>query len=50
MKVEFDRLARFVASGLKGVARAGSGEEARSWDTLGEMLDSGLGSGQMAYR
>ncbi|TVY90769.1 hypothetical protein LAWI1_G002662 [Lachnellula willkommii] len=41
-------LVRFVASGLRGVARVGSGEDARSWDTLGEMLESGLGSGTMA--
>ncbi|TVY48213.1 Gamma-tubulin complex component [Lachnellula occidentalis] len=47
MKADFDRLVRFVASGLKGVARAGSGADARSWDTLGEMLESGLGSGTM---
>ena len=50
MKSDFDRLVRFVASGLKGVARAGGGEEARSWDTLGEMLESGLGSGTVGYR
>jgi gamma-tubulin complex component 5 len=42
MKADFDRLARFIASGLKGVARAGGGDEARSWDTLGEMLETGL--------
>ncbi|TVY40901.1 Gamma-tubulin complex component [Lachnellula subtilissima] len=48
MRADFDRWIRFVASGLKGVARAGSGEDARSWDTLGEMLESGLGSGTMA--
>jgi gamma-tubulin complex component 5 len=44
MKVDFDRLVRFVASGLKGVARAGAGDEAKSWDTLGEMLEAGLGT------
>jgi gamma-tubulin complex component 5 len=44
MKADFDRLVRFVVSGLKGVARAGGGEEARSWDILGEMLETGLGS------
>lgn len=42
MKGEFDRLVRFVASGLRGVARAGEGERARSWDLLGEMLEGGL--------
>jgi gamma-tubulin complex component 5 len=45
MKADFDRLVRFVASGLKGVARAGGGEEARNWDVLGEMFESGLGGG-----
>ena len=51
-KADFDRLVRFVASGLRGVARAGGGEEARSWDVLGEMLESGFGSGNldMGYR
>jgi gamma-tubulin complex component 5 len=43
LKSEFDRLVQFIASGLKGVARAGSGKESKSWDTLAEMLESGLG-------
>ncbi|TAQ86423.1 hypothetical protein B7494_g5250 [Chlorociboria aeruginascens] len=43
MKGDFDRKVRFVAGGLRGVARAGKGEEGRSWDVLGEMLESGLG-------
>lgn len=42
LKLEFDRLIHFVASGLKGVARAGTGREAKSWDTLAEILESGL--------
>ncbi|TVY80868.1 Gamma-tubulin complex component [Lachnellula suecica] len=50
MREDFDRLVRFVASGLKGVARAGGGDEGRSWDTLGEMLESGLGAGMRGYR
>jgi gamma-tubulin complex component 5 len=50
MRADFDRLVRFVASGLKGVARAASGEEGKSWDILGEMLETGLGAGQTAYR
>jgi gamma-tubulin complex component 5 len=50
MKGDFDRLVRFVASGLKGVARAGGEEEARSWDLLGEMFESGLGTGTVGYR
>jgi gamma-tubulin complex component 5 len=50
MRADFDRLSRFVASGLRGVARAGRGDEARSWDVLGEMLESGFGSGNLGYR
>ncbi len=50
MKGDFDRWVRFVASGLRGVARAGGGEEARSWDTLGEMLENGLDTGGIGYR
>ncbi|KAH7389071.1 Spc98 family-domain-containing protein [Cadophora sp. MPI-SDFR-AT-0126] len=50
MKADFDRLVRFVASGLRGVARAGGGDEARSWESLGEILESGLGNGAMGYR
>ncbi|KAH8591108.1 Spc98 family-domain-containing protein [Bisporella sp. PMI_857] len=45
MKSEFDRLVRFVTSGLRAVARASGAEESRSWDVLGEMLESGLGIG-----
>lgn len=50
MKADFDRLGRFVASGLRGVARAGGGDEARSWDVLGEMLEAGFGSASLGYR
>jgi gamma-tubulin complex component 5 len=50
MKADFDRWVRFVASGLKGVARAGGGEAARTWDTLGEMLENGLDAGGMGHR
>lgn len=50
MKGDFDRLVRFVASGLKGVARASGGDAARSWDTLGEMLESGLGNESRRYQ
>ncbi|KAE9364593.1 hypothetical protein N431DRAFT_388813 [Stipitochalara longipes BDJ] len=50
LKTDFDRWVRFVASGLKGVARAGGGEEAKSWDTLGEMLENGLDAGGMGHR
>jgi gamma-tubulin complex component 5 len=50
LKTDFDRWVRFVASGLRGVARAGGGEEAKSWDTLGEMLENGLDAGGMGHR
>ncbi|CZT53042.1 related to GCP3 (gamma-tubulin complex) [Rhynchosporium secalis] len=50
MKADFDRLVRFVASGLKGVARAGGGDDARSWEALGEILESGLDNGTSGYR
>ncbi|CAD6443448.1 47c91e6f-87b2-4a70-8cbf-18eb58cfdb15 [Sclerotinia trifoliorum] len=42
MKGEFDRLVRFVGSGLRGVARASGGEEAKGWDVLGEMIEAGV--------
>ena len=50
MKGDFDRLGRFVASGLRAVARAGGGDEAKSWDVLGEMLESGFEGGNSSYR
>ncbi|KAG0646540.1 Gamma-tubulin complex component 6 [Hyphodiscus hymeniophilus] len=50
MKADFDRLGRFVASGLRGVARAGGGDATRSWDVLGEMLEFGFESGSLGYR
>lgn len=50
MKLEFDRLVRFVASGLRGVARAADGEESRSWDVLGEMLEAGIGVENSGWR
>ena len=43
MKSEFDRHVRFISSGLRGVARAAGGEEGKSWDLLGEMLETGIG-------
>ncbi|TQS36201.1 hypothetical protein Golomagni_03354 [Golovinomyces magnicellulatus] len=42
MKVEFYRLVKFISRGLQGVSRASIGEEARLWDTLSDMLESGL--------
>ncbi|KAG9234971.1 Spc98 family-domain-containing protein [Amylocarpus encephaloides] len=50
MEADFNRLVRFVATGLRGVGRAGAVEEARSWDVLGEILESGLGQvGGISY-
>jgi len=42
-KREFDRLVRFVAGGLRGVARASDREGAGKWDILAEMLEGGIG-------
>jgi gamma-tubulin complex component 5 len=42
MLSQFDRLCRFVATGLRGVARAG-GEP--NWDMLADKLESGMGFG-----
>lgn len=43
MKATFHQHVLFIARGLKGVARATtSGDEARLWDTLSDMLEIGL--------
>ncbi|KAI6250030.1 Gamma-tubulin complex component 2 [Erysiphe necator] len=43
LKATFNRHVRFIANGLKGVARATTNsEEARLWDTLSDMLEIGL--------
>ncbi|RDW62575.1 spindle pole body component-3 [Coleophoma crateriformis] len=50
MKGEFDRLVRFIASGLRGIARAGDAPaSAKAWDVLGEMLELSLGSHDNVY-
>jgi gamma-tubulin complex component 5 len=41
VRAEFESHLRFVASGLRGVARASNDEAARKWDTLAEMLEAG---------
>ncbi|KAI1000870.1 hypothetical protein K3495_g7328 [Podosphaera aphanis] len=46
IRVEFYRLLNFVARGLKGIARAAGSEDARLWDKLGEMFESGLKSSE----
>jgi gamma-tubulin complex component 5 len=39
---EFERHVRFVAGGLRGVARASREEAAAKWDLLAEMLEGGI--------
>jgi len=50
LRAEFDRLVRFVASGLKAIARASGGDESKSWDLFGEMLESGLEFGGTSWK
>ncbi|KAK8855187.1 Spc98 family-domain-containing protein [Apiospora arundinis] len=38
----FDRHLRFIAGGLRGVARASTDPAAAKWDTLAEMLETGV--------
>ncbi|KAI1863773.1 uncharacterized protein JN550_009473 [Neoarthrinium moseri] len=42
MRVQFDRHLRFICGGLRGVARASGDLAAVQWDTLAEMLETGL--------
>ena len=42
MHAEFERHLRFVAGGLRGVARASREEAASRWDLLAEMLEVGI--------
>jgi gamma-tubulin complex component 5 len=44
IKRDLDAHLRFVTNGLRGVARAGGAEQARCWDVLAEMLESGFGT------
>ncbi|EMR69704.1 putative spc97 spc98 family protein [Eutypa lata UCREL1] len=39
---DFDRLLKFMCGGLRGVARASSNAAATKWDTLAEMLETGI--------
>ena len=39
---EFERLLRFVAGGMRGVARVSREEAAVKWDLLAEMLEVGI--------
>jgi len=42
MHADFERYLRFVAGGLRGVARASRDEAAGKWDLLAEMLEVGI--------
>lgn len=42
LRADFDTQLRFVTGGLRGVARAGEASQARCWDILAEMLESGV--------
>jgi gamma-tubulin complex component 5 len=46
IKSDLDAHLRFVTNGLRGVARAGGADQARCWDVLAEMLESGFGTGR----
>lgn len=45
IRADFDRHLRFVAGGLRGVARASTDAAAAKWDVLAEMLEMGLQDG-----
>ncbi|ROW02696.1 hypothetical protein VSDG_01931 [Cytospora chrysosperma] len=42
IRADFDRNLRFIAGGLRGVARASTDAAASKWDILAEMLEMGL--------
>lgn len=42
IRADFDRHLRFIAGGLRGVARASMDAAASKWDVLAEMLEMGL--------
>lgn len=42
IRADFDRHLKFIASGLRGVARASGDTAAGKWDTLAEMLEVGI--------
>ncbi|TLD21340.1 hypothetical protein PspLS_05365, partial [Pyricularia sp. CBS 133598] len=44
ISADFDRHLRFIAGGLRGVARASSESAAGNWDILAEMLEAGISS------
>lgn len=46
IRADFDRHLRFIARGLRSVARASSDPAAAKWDLLAEMLEMGSGEGK----
>ncbi|OTB05748.1 hypothetical protein M426DRAFT_10197 [Hypoxylon sp. CI-4A] len=42
VRADFDHNLKFIASGLRGVARASGNTAAGKWDTLAEMLEAGI--------
>ncbi|KAI0012772.1 Spc98 family-domain-containing protein [Xylariaceae sp. FL0662B] len=42
IRMDFDRHLKFIAGGLRGVARASGDAAAGKWDTLAEMLEVGI--------
>lgn len=45
IRTDFDRHLRFIAGGLRGVARASTDSAAVKWDVLAEMLEAGIVEG-----
>ncbi|KAI5862888.1 Spc98 family-domain-containing protein [Durotheca rogersii] len=42
IRVDFDRHLKFISSGLRGVARASGDSASGKWDTLADMLETGI--------
>lgn len=46
VRLDFDRHLRFIAGGLRGVARASTDRAAAKWDVLAEMFEMGVREGR----
>ncbi|KAJ4409424.1 hypothetical protein N0V82_009491 [Gnomoniopsis sp. IMI 355080] len=46
VRADFERHLRFIAGGLRGVARASTEKAAAKWDVLAEMLEMGIREGR----
>lgn len=46
VRADFDRHLRFIAGGLRGVARASTEKAAAKWDVLAEMFEMGIREGR----